>query len=83
ITCGVTRDSCSLTNEDHYYLTLAISLNISDDFRNFPVYSSTTNPLFNFKKADYVSLYNNDIYNIEWSILEQYCDVDTMGLRLR
>nr|CAI5870233.1 unnamed protein product [Callosobruchus analis] len=71
-----TKDNSSLIPEDLYHPSLSIMWNISsNNTSNFESRSSTTH--YNFRKANYVGLYNALSY-IDWSILDGISDVNIL-----
>ncbi|KAJ8949067.1 hypothetical protein NQ318_016969 [Aromia moschata] len=74
ISCEVFRDLNRLLKEDLYQPALRIELSVSEnDYINFS--NSDCTKTCNYKKADYVGLYNALIH-VDWSFLSSYNDIN-------
>lgn len=74
IKCEVFHDNAPFVPEDIYHPALFVSIDLNLQV-NINFVSNNTNKVYNFKKADFPSLYNA-ILNTDWIFLEHCIDVN-------
>lgn len=78
INCSVVRESTPLVGEDSHHPALVVTTHGPNVVRNnFPVNLDCNDAPYNFKKADFVGLYNN-LLEVDWEFLDNIKDVDLM-----
>nr|CAI5824104.1 unnamed protein product [Callosobruchus analis] len=72
IDCEVLREPLSLVSEDAHHPSLSVVCNM-----NGAIYNELTATAYNFKKANFIGLYNALTY-IDWSFLSKTDDINSM-----
>ncbi|KAK9717148.1 hypothetical protein QE152_g24310 [Popillia japonica] len=71
---SLARDDVPLVDEDPYHPNIQLLLSLTC-ITSPTLSSNTTARVYNFRKADYVNIYNT-ILNTNWSYIENYNDID-------
>nr|CAI5867933.1 unnamed protein product [Callosobruchus analis] len=73
----VTRGDIPMINEDEYHPALKARIFVKKDKANSVITTDNLIYTYNFRKADFVQLYN-PLLNSDWTFLDIAMDVDTM-----
>nr|CAI5834753.1 unnamed protein product [Callosobruchus analis] len=76
IDCEVLREPLSLVPEDAHHPSLSVVCNMNGG-NEVPFTTNLTATAYNFKKANFIGLYNALTY-IDWSFLSKADDINSM-----
>ncbi|VEN41441.1 unnamed protein product [Callosobruchus maculatus] len=77
INCKVEKDDLPLVPEDNYHPSLSIALKVSD-FKRYRFETNLNSKCYNFKKGNYLELYN-EFLRTNWDSLMEIGDLYVPG----